>query len=98
MPCDLARGQHDEDAEDRERVAGSTVAIALRMTDFGHVLLRVDHLLGRAVRELEADVVEEQQRHDAEEDQRARIDVAPGMKSLEAEAVDAVLEGVDRAR
>ena len=49
-----------------------TVAIALRMTDFGTSFCGSTISSAAAVRELEAHVVEEQQRHDAEEDQRAR--------------------------
>ncbi len=91
---DLAGGQDDEDAEDRQRVEDhrGDRAVDDRLR---HVLLRIDHLLGRAVRELEAHVVEEQQRHDAQEHQRARGRGGAGDEVAEAEAVDAVLERVD---
>ena len=42
-----------------------------------HVLLRVDHLLGRPVRELEADVVEEHHRHEGEKHGAGGSEVAP---------------------
>ena len=63
------------------------------MTVTGHVLLRVLHLLGRAVLQLEADVVEQQQRHEAEEHRELeRVEVAGRV------AVDAVLDRVDERR
>ena len=61
----------------------------LRSTESGTSLLRVVHLLGGAVLQLEADVVEEQHRHEAEEDRARRRQVAG------AEAGDAVLDPVD---
>ena len=68
------------------------MTMPLWMTVDRDVALRVLHLLGGTVLELEADVVEEQQRHEAEEDQHVvRHEVAG------AEAVDAVLDRVDRA-
>ena len=57
----------------------------LRRIESGHVALRILHLLGGAVLELEADVVEEQQRHEAEEDGPRRA------QSRGGESGDAVL-------
>ena len=72
----LARRQDDEDREDRDHVhqdAGDSAA----EDRLRHVLLRVLHLLGRSVLELEPDVVEEQQRHEREEDRARRARLAP---------------------
>ena len=52
----------------------------LRSTEIGTSLLRVVHLLGGAVLQLEADVVEEQHRHEAEEDRARRRHVAEAEK------------------
>ena len=60
------------------------------MTVAGDVLLRVLHLLGGAVLQLEADVVEQQQRHEAEErGELERVELAGCV------AVHAVLDRVD---
>ena len=45
-----------------------------------HVLLRVLHLLGRAVLQLEADVVEEEHRHEPEEDRARRAQLSTSEK------------------
>ena len=89
MPVILLERQDGQDAEDRDRVGehGERCRLEHRHRD---VALRVLHLLGGAVLQLEADVVEEQQRHEAEEDGTSSAQVAG------AEAVDAVLDPVDR--
>jgi len=63
----LASREDDEDAEDRNHVHEDAGDPAPQDRE-RHVLLRVLHLLGGAVLELEADVVEEQHRHETEED------------------------------
>ena len=87
MPVIFDRRQHRHDAEDRDGVGdrGDDRALGNRA---GHVALRVLHLLGRAVLQLEADEPEDQQRHQADEDPGRGREVA------EAVAVHAVLDRV----
>ena len=63
-----------------------------RSTETGTSRLGVDHLLGGAVLELEADVVEENQRCQCEEDGERGLHVTGG------EAGDAVLDRIDDER
>ncbi len=87
----LLRGQHEQDAEDRNDVhqdAGDPAAQHRQR----NVLLRVLHLLGRAVLQLETDVVEEEDRHEPEEDRARRAELT------RLEARDAVLDAVDDHR
>jgi hypothetical protein len=88
---DLRRRQHRHDAKDRDGVGdrGDHRALGNRA---GHVALGVLHLLGRAVLQLEADVVEEEHRHERDEQRVGRREVA-GRRHAQA-----VLERVDDRR
>ena len=66
MPLILLGREHLQDAEDRNAVGKHGYDHA-RSTVTGTSLLRIDHLLRGPVLKLEADVVEQKQRHQAEE-------------------------------
>ncbi len=88
---DLARRQHEQDHQHRDAVEEDRGGRGAQDRE-RHVPLRVDHLLARRVRQLEADEVEEQHRHRGDEDRVGRLERAG------AEAVHAVLERVDQDR
>ena len=83
--------EHEQDAEDRDRVEQNAGDGAADDRD-RHVPMRIHHLLGRAVLELEADVVEEEVRDEAEEHGRGGRQVAG------RDAVCAVLRRIDDRR
>ena len=83
--------QHEDDAADRDHVEEDAENAAAQHRE-RHVVLRVLHLLGGAVLQLEADVVEEQHRHETEEHGPRRREVGG------AEAGDPVLDAVDDHR
>lgn len=91
MPWIRDCGSTVTNAEERHAV-GERGDDAAREDRPGHVALRILHLLGCAVLELEADAGEDQERHERDERLRRRLEVA------RAVAVQTVLDRIDHDR